>query len=454
MYNIGRVTKILVAGGSILVLFLFLYCGQFAVPSADDYAYANLTKNQDFWHSQLNSYLGWSGRYTATFLITWFGAYHLQQYWLVPWITLCLSFSSFSFLFWTLFFRLRRTRFFFVFPISFFALFISSSVAGHGVGVINEGFFWLSGAVTYQIGAGLYFLAVSCFIWLARGRYKTINLFCSSSLFLFAMGCNETLMLLSFGTVIILLWLYRKNFQVSYLLVFFIVLSCFFVVLFAPGNSVRLSTAEGHDFFSALGICVEKLVETYFYSLVNPALWLFVLVFQEMIDKMMASIEQLMPVKYFYFLLALLIYCLYFPVAWSLDSGAPDRLVSFIGFLGLLSSIFIVRALLFKIIRFVSLKKIGGLASILSVIFFPFLFESLYIAMQTVSSGPNFYASHMERNAYVQRKAAEGASTVRVTPIKRNRLLLFKDLDTPDHSIHYARYYGFESVSVEKSDSL
>lgn len=91
----SRVTAVFVTCSSFLAIFIFLYCGLFAVPSADDYAYANLVVDHDFWRAQLDSYIGWSGRYTATLLITWFGKFYLQQYWLVPWLTLFLLFFSF-----------------------------------------------------------------------------------------------------------------------------------------------------------------------------------------------------------------------------------------------------------------------------------------------------------------------------------------------------------------------
>lgn len=343
---------------------------------------------------------------------------------------------------------MRKEQYFFLFPISFFAIFLCSSIAGHGVQVINEGFFWLSGAATYQIGAVFYFLSTGCFIWMARNRYKIMNLFFSALFLLLGIGSNETLMLLSLGTVIVLLWLYKENFQISFIVIAGVALACCSVVIFAPGNNVRLSTAEGHDFFSALGICVEKVVQTYIYSLFNPLLWFFVIFFHSMIDRFIACIEQLVPLRYFYFFLVVLIYCLYFPVAWSLNSGAPDRLVSFIGFLGLLCSIFVVRSLLQKMLRFVPLKKIVILCFVLSVILFPFIFEPLYIAIVTVPKGSGFYASHVARNAYVKKMAIEGISSVRVKPIAHNRLLLFSDLDTLDHLKHYARYYGVESILV------
>ncbi len=402
----------------------------------------------DFWRAQLDSYIGWSGRYTATLLITWFGKFYLQQYWLVPWLTLSLLFSSFVFIYWTVFSNLRRKKYFILFPISFFALFLSSSIAGHGVGVINEGLFWLSGAVTYQIGAVFYFLFTACFVWMARSRYKVMNLFFSSLFLSLGMGSNETLMLLSCGTIIVLFWLYRKSFQMSFLVVAGVALFCCFVVIFAPGNNVRLATAEGHDFLSALTICLEKVVQVYFYCLINPLLWLFVIFFHNEIDSSLSHIEQLVPLRYFYFLLVALIYCLYFPVAWSLNSGAPDRLVSFIGFVGLFCSIFIVRALLQKVSHFVSFKGITVLCLVLMVIFFPFIFKPLYVAMETIPKGARFYASHVARNVYVQKMAKEGALSVAVKPIEHNRLLLFRDLDASDHSKHYATYYGVDSISV------
>ncbi len=438
----------ILAGCSFLIIALFLYCGFFAVPSADDYAYANLVLGQDFWKSQLDSYIGWSSRYTATFFITWLAGYHLQSYWFIPWVTICLLLFSFSFLYWTVFYSLKRKKDFFIFPLSFFALYLSSSIAGHGVGVINEGFFWLSGAITYQLGAVFYFLFIAFFIWMGRNKSKLLYGLLASFFLILSMGSNETLMLLNVGTVIILLWFWRAHLQGGFFIISLITLVCFVIVLFAPGNNVRLATAQGHDFFSALGICVEKLVETYFYAFINPALWLFVLYFRTFLDKLIEFIEQAVPLRLFYLFLPLVIYCLYFPVAWTLDSGAPDRLVSFIGFISLLAAVFLINGLLTKMPAFLSLQRLTVICLTTGALLSPFMFEPLYIAIKTAPQGPAFHASHAARARYIRQRAKEGVSQVTVQAIEQNHLLLFRDLDTPDHATHYAKYHGVESVVV------
>src|SRR3989339_348540 len=43
--------------------------------SADDFAYGSTVFSQGFWKAQLSWYLSWSGRFTSTFLQTFFGAY-------------------------------------------------------------------------------------------------------------------------------------------------------------------------------------------------------------------------------------------------------------------------------------------------------------------------------------------------------------------------------------------
>ena len=65
---------------SISILLVFLYCGFFAIPSADDYFYSNFAKDNGFFNSQVKYYTGWNGRYTATFLITLFSLTNYEHY--------------------------------------------------------------------------------------------------------------------------------------------------------------------------------------------------------------------------------------------------------------------------------------------------------------------------------------------------------------------------------------
>jgi len=443
-----RMISLLFIGFSLSAIFIFLYCGMYAIPSADDYAYANAVSNSDFWKSQLDIYKGWSGRYTATFIITAVGNYLLGSYWLVPYTSILFLIISSYICFWTIFFNLRKEPLFYFFPIIFIALFMCSSISGHGVSVINEGFFWLAGAATYQIGASFYFIAISTFIWMARGKYiKTCTVL--SMLFIFlAIGSNETLMVLSLFTFSLLSWFYRKRLNICILLILGVSLACCFIVFFAPGNNVRSGTAHGKDIFSALGICVEKTIQQYAYWLINPLLWLFVIYYYKLIKKMLGEIASHVQLRYFYSGLLLLVYGLYFPVAWALNSGAPDRLVSFIGFLAMMASLFFIRPLIPKIEKKLSANTLSLILCLLTVMLFPVTYEPLKVGVLTLWEGSEFYASHRKRNNYVKQIAHKGATSVGVLEIERNKLLLFKDLDNQDHSIHYAKYYGIESVFI------
>lgn len=350
--------------------------------------------------------------------------------------------------------RMDESNRFMLFALSFFALYLSSTIQGHGVGVINVGFFWLSGAATYQIGPGLYFIAMASFIWMARGRRPRLNLLCGTLSLALAMGSNETLMALCLGSVCCLIWIYRKQFRLGFMVVFVVAITCCLLVLMAPGNGVRLSSSEGQQLFSALGICVEKLVGTYFYFFINPLLWLFVLFFRDLIDAFTIAVKALIPLRLFNLGLVLLIFCLYFLVAWALDSGAPDRLLSFIGFISLLCAIFFIRLLLQKVLHLVSLNKILLSCGLLTVFSFPYLYEPLYIAAITAVQGPAFHHAHKERDTYVQQQAASGTASVGVEPITRNPLLLFRDLEIPDHAVSYAHYYGVKKVFIVEKPSV
>ncbi len=445
------ITFYLTAGTSLLIVAIFLYCGLFAIPSADDYAYANLIhKGKTFWDAQVDSYIGWSGRYTATLLITWFGSSFLDYYWLVPWISISSLLSAIYLCFWTVFYSQRHERFFHLFPISFFAVFLSSSHAGHGVGVINGGFFWLAGAVTYQIGAVFFYLAISTFIWMARGKYSIANFILTFLFLLLSIGSNETLMLLNLFSVFALSWFYRRQFQIKFIFIILAAIIGCAVVFFAPGNSVRSGTAEGGHLLSALGICAEKTVQLYAFSLLNPLLWLLVILYRENIDKMLSLITNHVSLRAFFLFMTGLVYTLYFPVAWALNSGAPNRLISFIAFFCTFASIFIIRKLLTLVSSKISLNKLVPILFIFTILLFTTTLEPLYIAIKTIPTGKQIHSAHIMRNSYVRQMAQKGAKTVKVKPIERNKLLLFNDLDSKVHTLAYSQYFGVRSVAVEQ----
>lgn len=434
------------------IISLFLYCGLYTVPSADDYFYANIMQEYGSWKTQVVHYVEWSGRYVATFLITLFSLTGYEYYWAVPFFCI-LSLLLSLYLFLRVFFKKtleeKTVR---MLSLAFIALFLSATTAGygHGILVINEGFFWLSGAITYVGSLSLLLVFLSCLTFLYRRQYVFLNyILCLLLLFIIA-GLNETAMFLLCIGIFPLLVFLRKKLGLTTLITFTIIIGISSaLVVFAPGNEVRAGTSDGGNILKALGICVEKVVQIFFYYLLNPIIWLFVLALHTELTETINGLTKIISKKFFFLLGGILVYALYFPVAYSLNSGAPDRLIAFIGFFALIMSIFYANAMLpWLISKFKTQRNLVIVTITASVIGSYYCAEPLRIAFVTAFSGPQFFSLHEDRKQQFRQAEKNGEKDIVVDFIERNPLLLFEDL-LPGNNEQVAKFYGLESIQVQ-----
>lgn len=440
---------------STVIVSIFLYCGFFALPSADDFFYANLIKDHGLVDAQIQHYIDWSGRYSATFLLTFFSQLGFSQYWLVPWICiLSLIFSTYLFIkTWHL--GKLKNRDLLVFSFCLITVFLSLSTAGpgHGIKVINEGFYWYSGAVTYIISLSLYLLLLVVFVKRSRGEMERSFHVVAAVLLFLLLGMNETVMFLICLTIVpTLLFNHKKyGYTVTTLLILVIVAGAS-LMIFAPGNSVRMSTSDGGNILSAVGVCFEKLAQILAFNLLNPFLWLFTVTFTSTIDSLKHQLNSAhLSNTMIYGFGALLIYLLYFPVAYSLNSGAPDRLVAFIGFFALCASVLYINTLL-KIVRkrLHSMRMVQLILVILSVLSSGFLLQPLLIGGKTLYMANSYKTKHAERINYITSQREKGMKSAQVDGIPRNELLLFEDLKPDDPNRSFAQFYGMDAVTLKK----
>jgi hypothetical protein len=438
---------------SFSILSIFLYCGLYALPSADDYFYANLVKEYGFFSGQIQHYIDWNGRYSATFLITLFAQGGYAQYWLVPWVCIFSLFGALYFFLRILFSSTANQHRIFLFSLSLVALFLSVSTAGpgHGIKVVNEGFYWYSGAITYVISLALYFILLVNFIRIDRQNNRVMNLICSLFLLVTIIGLNETAMFLVCFTIIPLLFLRRHQLgNKTALVALFVIVTCSCVVVFAPGNSVRMDTSDGGSIISAIWICFEKLAQILFFYLFNPFVWIFSIAFFKQLEGVQTEIaKNYFPIKYLFWGGALLIFLLYLPVAYSLNSGAPDRLVAFIGFFALLISLFYVQALYkWVITKNISKKILLTVLITSSLLSSYYTINPLFVVVQTVFTAHNYQQLHRDREKAIAQQKLKGKQVITVAPIARNELLLFEDLLPGTENIEYAKYFGVKAVLV------
>jgi hypothetical protein len=436
---------------STIIVAIFLYCGKFSIPSADDYFYANFVKDHGLIGAQIQYYVGWSGRYVATFLITLFSLTGYEHYWLTPIICILSVLFSFQFFIKTIFHDIRNQLDLRLLPLAFIALYLSVTIAGygHGVAVINEGYFWFSGAITYAGSLALYLLLLSSFIWMLRGVHAHLNYLVSLVLAALVIGLSETVMFLVVLTVSpLILWYWRRMGNLKSIALLLVILCCSLIVFLAPGNDVRMGTSDGGSILSALGICVEKIVQIFFYFIFNPFVWLFVIALKNELNFAVTYITENFNLKIVNLFGGILVYFLYLPVAYSLNAGAPDRLIAFIGFFALIMSVLYIYALYQWLLTKITQRSILFVLLPMLIAGGYFFVEPLRIATASIVTGPSFYRQHQIRNQHVRDESLKGNAIVEVEYIKRNKLLLFEDLIPNDNNEQYARFYGAKSVRV------
>ncbi len=220
----------------------FLILTMFANPAYDDICFLSSTLEFGPYQMQLNHYNRWSGRYFSTALISIapmsFGDF--QGYKIIAFFIISLTFFA-IFCFISAFLSDTENSLIDKLIISTFI----TALYSNQMPDITEGYYWLSGSVTYQIPSILTLFFFVIIIKLFESRKfiirNTLLAFCYFLVFAIV-GSSEIsmlalILLLGFITVKSYLMKSKKRWIWTSLLVFAIL--CSVIVLAAPGNEVR-----------------------------------------------------------------------------------------------------------------------------------------------------------------------------------------------------------------------
>ncbi|MCB0472554.1 MAG: hypothetical protein KIT56_09960 [Gammaproteobacteria bacterium] len=227
----------------------FIIISAYNHPMSDDFCLTNTAREIGSWNMQWDLYFTWTGRYFSTFLISFnplvFDFYN--GYKLIPIALLILTILSIYKLIDELYVKgsfaeKASLSFFFVFIFIF------------QIPDIRQGFYWLSGATTYQVANILTILLITSIIKIVRTG-KAFHKFMSFVLVFCIIGCNETSMLLTdFLLLLVISYLFYIKFPIRFFLML-LVFSVFFsfLVYLAPGNVIREAYfPQSHNFVSAV----------------------------------------------------------------------------------------------------------------------------------------------------------------------------------------------------------
>jgi hypothetical protein len=329
---------------SILPFILISYFNQ---PSADDYCYAAKAHNLGFWNAQINSYLGWTGRYLSTFLLSFDilvkGKFILYK--LFPVVLILSLFKSFFNLISLLFVGLSKKDVFIITSLFVVVYFIQMPS-------ISEGIYWFAGSMTYQLSNIISILFICSLIKVFQlNRLK--HLFFAIIYMILLIGTNETSMVIwsvTLGSIFLYKSILSKKAEYHLLGVICVIFICSLLVILAPGNSVRGAYfPESHQFFNSIFQSLRALI-------INGTRWfplLFILTLllfgylEKNTEIKSSQIFKVNPVLVFSVVCAIT-FLGFFISFWSMGNAPPLRTVNVISFYFMLGILYIMFILFFK----------------------------------------------------------------------------------------------------------
>lgn len=239
-----------------LVLHAALAC--YAHPMADDLSYAHKDISHGIWNATIWEYLHWNGRYASNFLMLLgplrLGLNDLVIYRLVPVLLIAITCGSMAF-----FLRAMSTRFSIALPAWPFTL-VWSGVFLCIMPDIGEGFYWYTGAVTYQFANALALLGVGVLLMPLHVAGRMVAM----AILFITVGFNEVIMLLLVAAAmagVIGPLMYRSRMPRIMLALLVVVLIGAGIMVLAPGNAGRgAHFPEQHRLWRSIGMSALQTV--------------------------------------------------------------------------------------------------------------------------------------------------------------------------------------------------
>jgi Family of unknown function (DUF6056) len=441
----------------LLVLSPLLILVFFNHPSADDYFYVVDVSNRGFFVAQKFSYFHWSGRYVSTFLLSssplasgsFFG------YKLVA-LTLLLL-TAFVILFFVKTLMNKKVP---VVAVSTCVLFLYVVKMPS----LTEGFYWMAGAVTYQLG-NVAALTVITLALHMKQQYSHWKLVAATMLCIMACGANETTML-EFSYVLTALMVFEyastRKIPTYYFVLFTVTAIAGSIIVLAPGNAMRASSFQGEkNIIKALSLALDSGVMRMKDWLQDAFILLILfLPFIKQVVVMTPEQRKITPLILFLYPLFIMGVAIigFFPAFWSLGFEPPTRTVNVLYW-------FFLAACLHYIILWVVYVRQNN-TSLLSVplyvqcllVFIAFVHlapaNNLRTAtMDIVSGRAATYDREMEER-YVQLMNNKGEA-VTCKPISViPKSIFFIDIE-PEHPEDWknrftAAYFGLKSLNMTK----
>ena len=387
LFSNRKLQQLFLLGAFVVCIAPFLVLSLYNHPSADDFCYTIYANSMDFWNVQLDHYLTWTGRYTATFLLTLSetDTNNLLDHRVLPVMLLILFPISIFFFFHKL---LPHFKTFHKSCLTFLIFFPFMA----GAPRISEAFYWKPGALTYQLALILGFIFFGLIISLRNknGKIKILLTFLIALLGIFIIGLNETTMLMLCAILFLLVvvnFFRNKKIDPALAVILIFVLVAAVVVIKAPGNMVRMGEKTDNLDFDFSLTSSRELAKWFLLHQWLPLLIPLTMLFWGSLKRASSIIRSRFRLKslalwhivlYFLFFYSLVVLT-FFPSFWSQGGAPPNRTINTIYLLSI-SGIF---AFVVLLIIYLENKKIGPMRMSRAAKLFAVMAILLTIAEQT-----------------------------------------------------------------------
>lgn len=431
---------ILVSLGTLLLL-SYAVAGFFCHPSADDFTYALLGKNDDFLTTVLNERYRWNGRYFSNFLVlfsplNWGG---LMAYKAMPLVLILFIFIGIT----SVFKHFVGTHYVLL-------SIVTTGITFSIMPDITEGIYWYTGAWTYLPGAVLFLYGLSL-IFKFNGSLNGFQYLVLSILFTVASGFNEIIPLLGITTFLIAVVL-NRNKKVYFIFLLLFILLLFYMVT-APGNAIRANHFdEKNQLFYSLYKSVAYTIRFIGEWLLNPAIYLWGI----LLLNMNFSTEKIKKWSFLqqpliaFLLLVLPTFIACFGPIWSTGLLGQYRTVNLASFLFVISFTMLVIANKEQLIQKIKFKALVKYSFIVFTVFFMLWKNNFFLFKEFATGELVQFNEEMNQRYAVIKKCKESRCLVDEIKSQPNTLFVYPLVDDPKHWLNQSYQLYFESGEIVK----
>lgn len=441
---------------TLIVILPFLLNAQYAVAVLDDYAYSMRDMHSAWWQSVFETYRDFSGRYFATLLsrlnplefsssFNYFSLYSiclLLFMWLSAWLAL-----------WSHTRKVLRWYERCALSGLFCVLYLSLCPS------IAQAFYWFSSYTAYTVVLILVFLFISL---LGNRCFLSVILKCVLAVSI--VGSNEVSAVLFVVSLLFYAHVHRASLEKSSYLVLAVALLSFLLVVFCPGNAVRMDNGLSHSPL-LWALVVTPLQTIGWFVLWLPVVGLFAICYIYIYGTRVSELPlfNVSSVKTaLCFVVAVLL--AHVPCTVGLSTVVIGRTANALLFFFLLWSFYFIHVLMHhhseKVKAWVQqplsrwVAYVSLVAAIMLVVFR--LEGNVVSAYVDYFSGQSAAYQHEMRLRCVQAESAQGQKLL-FQPIKhQSQTLYIGDLstDTADlRNVNFARFFHLQSVALTAEPS-